>query len=71
MVGPRSRDSYARLLRGVGAVLLVVGGLVLLLAGLTWGHDSGSASVDVWTGLLAVVAGLLFGLPFVREWLDR
>jgi hypothetical protein len=67
MAGPQSRDSYARLLRGVGSLLLTVGGLFLLLAGLTWDHSS----VDTWTGLIALVAGVLFGLPFILEWLDR
>lgn len=67
MAGPQSRDAYARLLRGVGALLLTVGGLVLVLAGLTWEHSS----VDVWTGLIALVAGLLFGLPIILEWRDR
>ncbi len=67
MAGPQSRDSYARVLRAVGALLLTVGGLVLMLAGLTWDHSS----VDVWTGVISLVAGLLFGLPLVLEWRDR
>jgi len=72
MGGPDSRDALARRLRAVGALLLTVGGLVLVLAGLTWGRRSGSSdSVDLWTGLLALAAGILFGLPLIRERRDR
>jgi hypothetical protein len=68
----RSRDWYARLLRGVGALLLIVGGLVLVLASLTWGRESGSVSTtDLVTGLVALVVGVLAGLPLVLERLRR
>ena len=68
----RSRDSYARLLRGVGAVLLVVGGLVLVLASLTWGREAGKvSSSDLATGLVALAVGLLAGFPLVCERLRR
>lgn len=68
----RSRDNFARLLRGVGSLLLVVGGLVLVLASLTWGRESGQVSrSDLATGLVALAVGLLAGFPLVRERLRR
>jgi hypothetical protein len=68
----RSRDWYARLLRGVGSLLLVVGGLVLVLASVTWGREGGQVSSgDLATGLVALVVGVLAGLPLVLERLRR
>jgi hypothetical protein len=66
-----SRDWYARLLRGVGSGLLAVGGLVLVLASLTWARGSDSATEDLVTGIVAVVVGGLAGFPLVRERLRR
>jgi hypothetical protein len=64
----RSREFYALLLRGVGSLLLVVGGLVLVLAALTWGREAGSVSTtDLVTGLVALTVGVLVGLPLVRR----
>jgi hypothetical protein len=64
----RDRDDYARLLRGVGALLLVAGGLVLVLASLTWGREGGRVSTsDLATGLVALTVGVLVGLPFLRR----
>jgi hypothetical protein len=63
----RSRESYARLLRGVGALLLAVGGAVLIVLSLTSARTTGSTSVDLVTGVCALVAGVLFGLPLIRS----
>jgi UPF0716 family protein affecting phage T7 exclusion len=71
MPGSDRNQRAAWLLRTVGALLLTVGGLALVLRSLTWGRDAGTHGSDLWAGLVALVAGVLFGLPVIRARLRR
>jgi hypothetical protein len=63
MANPDRRQRTALLLRLMGALFLTIGGLALVLVSLPWGRTSGMDARDFWTGVVGIVAGVLFGLP--------